>query len=287
MGSGCGRAEYFFHALRKKAFSRRRIIAPFHLILRSALRAEGSLLTFIRPRRRHPERDRFYQCAEGSFAHLSTLVGFQHPASSHLIRTLRYTDLMLKRICVFCGSSDGNDSAYFQAAQKLGQLLAEREIELVYGGGKVGLMGALADACLSNGGRVIGVIPQMLVDKEIAHPNLTELRIVGSMHERKALMADLAEAFIALPGGYGTWEEFFEVLTWTQLGLQRKPCAVLNVNGYYDSLLAMTRRAHDDNFLRDVHRDLILSDTDPARLLTCLDSYEMPRVAKWIDRTTR
>jgi uncharacterized protein (TIGR00730 family) len=194
---------------------------------------------------------------------------------------------MLKRICVFCGSSAGNDSAYSQAAQKLGQLLAERNIDLVYGGGKVGLMGAIAEACLSAGGSVIGVIPQMLVDKEIAHPNLTELRIVGSMHERKALMADLAEAFIALPGGYGTWEEFFEVLTWTQLGLQRKPCAVLNVNGYYDSLLAMTRRAHDDSFLRDVHRDLILSDTDPTSLLNCLSSYEMPRVEKWIDRTTR
>ena len=194
---------------------------------------------------------------------------------------------MLQRVCVFCGSSSGSLPTYAQAARDLGRLLAQHKIELVYGGGKVGLMGALADASLAEGGDVIGVIPQMLVDKEIAHPGLTELRVVRSMHERKALMSDLADAFIALPGGYGTWEEFFEVLTWTQLGLQRKPCAVLNINGYYDSLLAMAARAHDDGFLRDLHRDLILSEADPARLLDRLRSSEMPRVEKCLDRTTR
>lgn len=194
---------------------------------------------------------------------------------------------MLQRVCVFCGSSSGFPPTYAQAARDLGRQLAQRKLELVYGGGKVGLMGALADASLAEGGHVIGVIPQMLVDKEIAHRGLTELRVVGSMHDRKALMSDLADAFIALPGGYGTWEEFFEVLTWTQLGLQRKPCALLNVNGYYDSLLSMAARAHDEGFLRDLHRDLILADTDPVRLLDRLDTYEMPRVEKWIDRFTR
>jgi uncharacterized protein (TIGR00730 family) len=194
---------------------------------------------------------------------------------------------MLQRVCVFCGSSSGFPPTYAQATRDLGRQLAQRKLELVYGGGKVGLMGALADASLAEGGHVIGVIPQMLVDKEIAHRGLTELRVVGSMHDRKALMSDLADAFIALPGGYGTWEEFFEVLTWTQLGLQRKPCALLNVNGYYDSLLSMAARAHDEGFLRDLHRDLILADTDPVRLLDRLDTYEMPRVEKWIDRSTR
>jgi uncharacterized protein (TIGR00730 family) len=194
---------------------------------------------------------------------------------------------VMQRVCVFCGSSFGTRPAYVEAAQDVGRLLSKRGIGLVYGGSKLGLMGALANACLDQGGRVIGVMPRALVAKEIAHHGLTELRVVESMHERKALMADLADAFIALPGGYGTWEEFCEVLTWSQLGLQRKPCALLNVNGYYDPLLAMTDRAVDEGFLRDVHRGLLIADTNPTRLLDRLGSYTVPVVAKWIDRSMR
>lgn len=148
-------------------------------------------------------------------------------------------------------------------------------------------MGALADACLQDGGRVIGVIPEALKKKELAHAGLTELRVVGSMHERKALMADLADAFIALPGGYGTWDEFCEVLTWSQLGIQHKACAVLNINGYYDPLLAMADRAVSEGFLREVHRALLIADEDPARLLDHLAVYSAPLVDKWIERTGR
>jgi uncharacterized protein (TIGR00730 family) len=181
--------------------------------------------------------------------------------------------MMLRRICVFCGASSGARPAYGEAAQTVGRLLCRRGIELVYGGGHVGLMGILADACLNEGGRVIGVIPQALADKEVAHAGLTELRIVGSMHERKFVMAQLSDAFLALPGGYGTWEEFFEVLTWSQLGIQRKPCAILNVGGYYDPLLHMADKALADGFLRDGHRNLLLADVDPEHLLDRLSNY--------------
>jgi uncharacterized protein (TIGR00730 family) len=188
---------------------------------------------------------------------------------------------MLRRVCVFCGSSSGTGDVYLRSAREVGRLLCERKIELVYGGGKVGLMGALADACLGDGGRVIGIIPQLLVDKEVAHLGLTELRVVQTMHERKALMADLADAFLALPGGYGTWDELCEVLTWSQIGIQRKASALLNVNGYYDPLLAMADRAVAEGFLRDVHRELLLTDTDPARLLDSMESYVTPLADKW------
>jgi len=194
---------------------------------------------------------------------------------------------MLKRICVFCGSSSGTREIYVQSAREVGRLLCEREIELVYGGGKVGLMGAVADACLSAGGRVIGVIPQLLVDKEVAHQGLTELRVVQTMHERKALMADLADAFLALPGGFGTWDELCEVVTWSQIGIQSKVSALLNVNGYYDPLLAMADRAVSEGFLRDSYHELLLTDTDPARLLDRIESYVIPVVDKWMDRTSR
>jgi uncharacterized protein (TIGR00730 family) len=192
---------------------------------------------------------------------------------------------MLRRICVFCGSSLGNREAYRQAAQTIGRLLCQGGIELVYGGGKVGLMGVVADACLNGGGRVIGVIPQALVDKELAHPGLTELRIVGSMHERKAAMADLSDAFVSLPGGYGTWDELCEILTWSQLGIHRKACAVLNVDGYYDPLLAMADKAVSEGFLRAVHRDLLLSDDDPERLLDRLSGYSAAVADKWMDKS--
>jgi uncharacterized protein (TIGR00730 family) len=188
---------------------------------------------------------------------------------------------MLKRICVFCGSSAGVHAVYAQAAQAVGRLLCRRRIELIYGGGKVGLMGLLADACLAEGGRVIGVIPQALVDREVAHLGLTELRVVSSMHERKAVMAELSDAFIALPGGYGTWEELFEMLTWSQLGIQRKPCGLLNVNGYYDPLLELADKAVSEGFLREVNRDLLLSDDEPERFLDRLSAYAIDgRLAK-------
>ena len=174
---------------------------------------------------------------------------------------------MLRRLCVFCGAATGNEPVYVEVAHTVGRLLFERGIELVYGGGNVGLMGALASACLDAGGRVIGVIPQLLVDREVAHTGLSELRVVESMHERKFLMADLSDAFLTLPGGFGTWEEFFEILTWSQLGISRKPCALLNVNGYYDPLLEMADRAVSAGFVREAYRELLVSDTDPARLL--------------------
>lgn len=194
---------------------------------------------------------------------------------------------MLSRLCVFCGSSLGVHPVHAQAAQSVALLLCRRGIELVYGGGNVGLMGTLANACLREGGRVIGVIPQALADKELAHTGLTELRVVRSMHERKAVMADLSDAFVALPGGYGTWEELFEVLSWSQLGIQQKACGLLNVNGYYDPLLQLADQSVAEGFLRQVHRDLLLSDDDPERLLDRLSSYSVPSVEKWIGRRER
>ena len=179
------------------------------------------------------------------------------------------------------------NSVYAHAAQTVGRLFCERGVVLVYGGGSVGLMGTLANACLSEGGRVIGVIPRALADKELAHTGLTELRIVSSMHERKAAMADLSDAFMALPGGYGTWEELFEVLSWSQLGIQRKACGLLNVNGYYDPLLELADKAVSEGFLREIHRDLLLSDVDPERLLDRLCAYSVPAADKWIGRRER
>jgi hypothetical protein len=193
---------------------------------------------------------------------------------------------MLKRVCVFCGSSDGARSSYREAAAMLGRVLAARRIGVVYGGGNVGLMGALADAALGAGGDVIGVIPEHLVNKELAHRGV-DLRIVHSMHERKALMADLADAFIALPGGYGTLEEFCEVLTWSQLGLHAKPCGLLNVDGYYDSLLGLFDHAVAEGFVRSPSRDIVLVDDQAARLLDRLALWQAPQVERWIDRDER
>jgi uncharacterized protein (TIGR00730 family) len=173
---------------------------------------------------------------------------------------------------------------YAAAAAALARALAARGIGIVYGGGNVGLMGVLADAALDAGGEVIGVIPQALVDREVAHQGLADLRIVGSMHERKALMADLSDAFVALPGGFGTLEEFCEVLTWTQLGLHRKPCGLLNVGGYYDALLALFDHAAAEQFLRASHREIVLADGDPAVLIDRLLAYEVPATEKWIRR---
>jgi len=179
----------------------------------------------------------------------------------------------MKRICVFCGSNAGARSEYAEAARALATVLAERKLGIVYGGGNVGLMGVLADAALARGGEVIGVIPQKLVDKEVAHRGVTELLIVETMHERKALMNDLSDAFLALPGGFGTLDEFFEVLTWAQLGFHGKPCALLNVAGYYDGMLAMLDHAVTERFLRPAHRELVIADTDPLRLLQRLSAF--------------
>ena len=196
----------------------------------------------------------------------------------------RMTKTQPHRLCVFCGSSPGRDPAYRSAAKALGGALVARGWGLVYGGSKVGVMGAVADAVLSGGGEAIGVIPQALVRKEVAHAGLTKLEIVGSMHERKQRMADLADGFIALPGGMGTLEEIFEVLTWAQLGMHSKPCGLLNVGGYFDPLLEFLDRAVAERFVRDVHRQMILVEETQAALLDRVESYEAPRVEKWMDR---
>ncbi len=197
-------------------------------------------------------------------------------------RVWLYSWRVVMRICVFCGSSPGMGEQYVKAARALAQHLAAEKIGIVYGGSKAGLMGALADVALEAGGEIIGIVPEALVAKEIAHPGLSDLRIVGSMHERKALMAELSDAFIAMPGGYGTFEEFCEVLTWTQLGLQQKPCGLLNVGGYYDFLLRMFDHAVVEGFLKEAHRDMVISDADPAALVRRLRACELPQVEKWI-----
>ena len=188
----------------------------------------------------------------------------------------------MRRVCVFCGSSVGVRPAYEQAAHEMGRTLARRGIGLVFGGGKVGLMGVVADAVMAAGGEAIGVIPQTLDDREIGHTGITELRIVDSMHTRKAMMADLSDAFIAMPGGVGTFEEFFEVVTWTQLGLHRKPCGLLNVDGFYTPLSAFIDRATDEGFIRPVHRAAIVMDSDPATLLDVMSTIVLPDLPKWI-----
>ena len=190
----------------------------------------------------------------------------------------------MKRICVFCGSNNGITTVYSEAARVMGLVLSRRRIGLVYGGGSIGLMRIIADTVLREGGEVIGVIPEALATKEVAHRGLKDLRVVGSMHERKALMVELSDAFIALPGGYGTLEEFCEVLTWAQLGLHRKPCGILNVKGFYDPLLSFFDHAVSEGFVREVHRSLILVDEDPERLLDKLIDYQPPVLDKWIDQ---
>jgi uncharacterized protein (TIGR00730 family) len=193
----------------------------------------------------------------------------------------------MKRICVFCGSNRGVRSEYIDAAQWLGKILVKRNLSLVYGGGNVGLMGVIADAVLAEGGEVIGVIPQSLVDREVAHQNLTQMHIVNSMHERKALMADLSDGFIAMPGGMGTFDEFCEILTWAQLGIHQKPCGILNVENYFTHLLKMFDHAMDEGFLRDTHRDLVIEATTPETLLDLFDNYQPKPVAKWMDQNKR
>ncbi|HEX2257156.1 MAG TPA: TIGR00730 family Rossman fold protein [Afifellaceae bacterium] len=193
----------------------------------------------------------------------------------------------MKSICVFCGSNLGARDSYVAAARGLGGLLADRGITLVYGGAAIGLMGAVADGALVAGGRVIGVMPRALFEREIAHPGITELRKVESMHERKALMADLANGFIGLPGGVGTLEELFEMWTWGQLGYHGKPVGLLNVDGYFDALLAFVAHQTQELFMRPAHRDMLLVDGSAERLLERFAGYQPPTVTKWIGKGER
>lgn len=190
----------------------------------------------------------------------------------------------MKSICIYCGSNFGARDSYLEAAQNLCIEIVKREIALVYGGSNTGLMGAVADFTIAAGGKVIGVIPQALVDKEAAHTGLTDLRVVKSMHERKSLMADLSDAFIALPGGLGTLEELCEVATWTQLGFHRKACGLLNIEGFYDRLLSFLDYATEENFIRPEHRTIFISETNPQKLINRLEKFEIPKLPKWIGR---
>lgn len=190
----------------------------------------------------------------------------------------------MKRICVFCGSSPGAGQDYVQVARSLGRALAERNITLVYGGASVGLMRQLANACLEAGGDAIGVIPRRLVEMELAHKQLAQLHVVETMHERKSLMAELADGFVALPGGLGTIEEFFEVLTWSQLGIHQKPCGLLNTCQYFDDLLNFLDRGVEQMFIETAHREMILIDESPANLLNKFATYQAPQTNKaaWV-----
>ncbi len=188
----------------------------------------------------------------------------------------------MNTVCVFCGSREGLRPSYTAAARRMGAMIARRGLRLVYGGGRVGLMGVLADAALGEGGEVVGVIPEALVARELVHASLTQLHVVGSMHERKALMADLSDGFVTLPGGYGTLEEFLEVLSWGQLSIHEKPCALLDVDGYYAPLASLFDKAVAEGFVSPYHRSLVLSGEDPELLLDCMESYTPLETKKWI-----
>lgn len=193
----------------------------------------------------------------------------------------------LNAICLYCGSSPGENFAYRDAAALLGRTFAERNIRLVYGGGSVGLMGVAADACLAAGGEVIGVIPRLLMEKEVGHHGLTKMHVVENMHERKALMTDLADGFIAMPGGYGTLDELFEALTWLQLGYHGKPVGILNVAGFFDHLMAFISHSRSEGFLRPLHHDALSMDRNLTALLEKMRVVEAPDTSKWLDRHKR
>jgi uncharacterized protein (TIGR00730 family) len=197
------------------------------------------------------------------------------------------TDRQLNRICVFCGTNPGSRPAYGAAARRLGQVLAEQGIELVYGGASVGIMGELADSVQEHGGHVTGIIPQQLMEKEAAHTGIPNLIVVASMHQRKSQMADMSDGFIALPGGIGTLEGFFEILTWGQLGIHAKPSGILNVEGYFDGLTGFLDHAVREGFLTEGHRDHIIVETEPARLLDRMRAYTPPEGEKFMGRTHR
>lgn len=188
----------------------------------------------------------------------------------------------MKKICVYCGSSPGSRAEYAEGAKALAQALVSNNLGLVYGGSNLGLMGVVAQEVLAQGGSAIGVIPESLVTKELAHPALTELIVTRNMHERKAMMAELSDGFIALPGGLGTFEELFEILTWAQLSFHHKPVGVLNVNGYYDGLLSFLDHAHNEAFIRPQHRSMLMASACPVKLLGAFRQYEAPAVVKWV-----
>lgn len=191
----------------------------------------------------------------------------------------------IRRVCVFCGSNVGSDPAYQQAADRLGGEITRRGWELVYGGGSVGLMGALADAVLAAGGVVTGVIPEMLATKELLHSGATKMHIAPTMHARKALMEELSDAFIALPGGYGTFEELLEIITWAQLGIHAKPIGLLNVRGFYDGLTRFFDQTIAEGFIKPKHRELVVTANTASDLCDLLERHEMPHVKKWINRS--
>ena len=193
---------------------------------------------------------------------------------------------MLRTVCVFCAANTGVVPGYVAAADAMGRHLATTGRRLVYGGGRTGLMGALADGALAAGGEVIGIMPKHLVDREVAHTGLTTLHVVSSMHERKALLAELSDGFLAMPGGLGTMEELFEIWTWGQLGLHRKPYGVLNVAGFYGPLLAFLDHAVREGFVRQEYRDLLAVDTEPAALVARMEAMEPPAVARWLTPAT-
>jgi uncharacterized protein (TIGR00730 family) len=189
----------------------------------------------------------------------------------------------VKRICVYCGSSPGRNPAYRAAAHALGETLAARGLGLVYGGASIGVMGAVADAVLAAGGEAIGIIPRSLAVKEVAHAGLTEQHVVPSMHDRKAMMAELSDGFVALPGGWGTIEEIFEILTWAQLGFHEKPCGLLNVAGYYDGLFTFLEHVIEEQFVKPDYRQLLVLEEDADQLLDHFAAYQAPKIRKWLD----
>ncbi len=188
----------------------------------------------------------------------------------------------METVCVFCGSREGSRPSYVEAARRMGTTLARRGLGLVYGGGQVGLMGAMADAALEEDGEVVGVIPEALIAREIAHPGLTRLHVVGSMHERKKLMEDLSDGFVALPGGYGTLEEFLEVLSWAQLSIHEKPCGLLEVDGFWEPLSSLFDKAVAEGFVPPHHRSLVLEEQDPHALLDLMERYTPPETKRWV-----
>ena len=190
--------------------------------------------------------------------------------------------MKIRNICVYCGSSPGKNPAYLRAANRLAESLCERGIGLVYGGAAIGVMGAVANAVLEGGGRAVGVIPKSLAVKEVAHDSLTELHVVASMHDRKAMMAELADGFIALPGGWGTLEEIFEILTWAQLGFHQKPCGLLNAEGYYSGLIDFLEHPFEQQFVNELCRPMLMESRDPDTLLDQFAAYKAPKVRKWM-----
>ncbi|MCP4976094.1 MAG: TIGR00730 family Rossman fold protein [Maribacter sp.] len=192
----------------------------------------------------------------------------------------------MKRLCVYCGSRPGRRSDYTLVAKQLARAMVNKNIDLVYGGASVGIMGKIANAVLEEGGEVIGIIPKELFVKEVAHTGITELKEVRSMHERKSLMAELSDGFIALPGGYGTIEEIFEIMTWSQLGMHNKPCGLLNVCNYYDNLIDFLDHAVSEQFINEINRSILLVDECPDALLEKFEAYKTPETEKWIDQKT-